>query len=102
MSKQAISPVPEGYHTVNPWVIPKEASEFIEFLKKVFNAKETEEARTPDSDGLLIHAEVTIGDSTIMIFDSKPDWPATPSFLQVYVQDADATLLKPRMQVQRW
>lgn len=85
----ALSPVPEGHHTVNPWIIPKGAAEFILFLEKVFEAKEKKEARTLDDDGLLIHAEVEIGDSVIGIFDSKDDWPPTPSFLQVYVENAE-------------
>lgn len=91
-SKQQIATVPEGYHTVNPWIILRGVADFIPFLEKVFGAQETKEARTPDSDGLIIHAEVTIGDSTIMMFDAKPDWPHTPSFLQVYVKDANAVL----------
>jgi PhnB protein len=50
------------------------------------------EARTPDRDGLLIHAEVALGNATLMLADSKDDWPFTPAFIQVYVQDAQATL----------
>ena len=45
-----------------------------------------------DGDGLLLHAEVVIGDTTVMLADRKPDWPFTPSLLQVYVDDHDATL----------
>jgi uncharacterized glyoxalase superfamily protein PhnB len=92
MTNPSLSPIPEGYHMVNPWVIPKGAAKFIQFLEEVFEAKERKEARTPDDDGLLIHAEVEIGDSVIEIFDSKDDWPPTPSFLQVYVKDAEAIL----------
>jgi PhnB protein len=87
-----VSPVPDGYHTVNPLVIPKGASDFILFVEKAFLAEEVNEARTQDNDGLLIHAEVKIGDSVVMIFDSKEDWLPTPAFLQVYVTDAEATL----------
>ena len=89
---------PSGYHTVNPWVIPKGAPKFIDFLVNVFEGEETPEARIPDEDGLLIHAEVKVGDSVIMIFDSKPDWPVTPSFLQVYVDDAKAVLTRAKEQ----
>lgn len=96
MPKQPISPIPEGYHKVNPWIIPKGVAEFIPFLEQVFEAKESKEARTPDSDGLIIHAEVKIGDTVIMMFDSKPDWPQTPSFLQVYVKDAEVILKRAK------
>jgi PhnB protein len=91
-----VSAVPPGYHTVNPWVIPKGAAEFIDFVVNVFGGEESPEARIPDEDGLLIHAEVMVGDSVIMIFDSKPDWPVTPCFLQVYVEDAKDVLTRAK------
>lgn len=91
--KPKIGIAPIGYNTVNIFVIVKDnATEFIDFTKKVFGADERSEVRTPDRDGTLIHAEVTIGNSTIMIADSKDDWPFTPSFLQVYVDDAGSIL----------
>ena len=83
---------PEGYNTVNPFIITKDAPKLIEFLKKVFGAVETPEAHTLDSDGLLLHSELRIGDSVVMVADRKPDWPFTPSLLQVYVEDAQRTL----------
>jgi PhnB protein len=92
MPNKPLTPAPEGYHTVNPWIIPKGAAKLIEFLENVFEARESEEARIPDTDGLIIHSEVKIGDSVIMIFDSKDDWPPTPAFLQVYVSDATKVL----------
>jgi PhnB protein len=79
--------VPEGYNTINPFIITKEASKILEFLKKVFGAKEVKEAFTMDTDGLVLHAELRIGDSTVMIADTKEDWPFTPSLLQIYVED---------------
>ena len=84
--------VPEGYNTINPFIITKEASKILEFLKRVFGAKEVKEAFTMDTDGLLLHAELRIGDSTVMIADTKEDWPFTPSLLQIYVEDVADTL----------
>jgi PhnB protein len=82
-----------GHSTVNPFIIVKDsATAFISFLEDVFGATERSEFRTPDRDGSLIHAEVSIGDATIMIADSKRDWPFTPAFTQVYVADAQAVL----------
>jgi PhnB protein len=91
-----ISVVPEGYNSVNPWIIPKGAERLISFLEEVFEGQEVTEARTYDHDNLLIHAEVKIGNSIIGIFDSKPGWPDTPSFLQVYVDDAEAVLRRAK------
>ena len=84
--------VPEGYNTINPFIITKDAIKFIEFLEKVFGAKEIREARTMDTDGLLLHSEFKIGDSTVMVADTKEGWPFTPSLLQVYVDDVEKTL----------
>ena len=81
------------YNKVNPFVIIKGgATGFIDFVERVFDAEENKQVRTPDRDGTLIHAEVQIGDSMILLADSKEDWPFTPSFLQVYVDNAQETL----------
>lgn len=63
------------------------ATELMEFLKKAFGA--VEKARV-DLDGYIAHAEMTIGDSVVMLFDAKPEWPDTPSFIRLFVDDGDA------------
>jgi len=78
---------PEGYHTVTPFVIVKGAAAFIEFMERAFDAIEM--GRVGD-DSNIGHAEVRIGDSVVMTFDSRPDWPWTPAFLRLYVDDCDA------------
>ena len=84
---------PLGYNKVNFFIIVKGgASKFIEFIEKVFNAIENKKARIPDKDGTLIHSEVSVGDSMILIADSKEDWLFTPAFPQVYVDDAQEIL----------
>jgi PhnB protein len=93
MEHQAQTPdKPDGYATVNPFIISDDSAGLIEFLKQVFGATERPEARTMDHDGLLLHAELAIGDATIMFGERKPDWPFTPSLLQVYVDDVGRTL----------
>lgn len=84
--------VPEGYNTINPFIITKGARKLMEFLEKVFGAKEVKEAFTMDTDGLLLHAELRIGNSTVMLADTKEGWPFTPSLLQIYVEDVEQTL----------
>jgi PhnB protein len=84
---------PPRYNKVNPFVIIKGgAIKFIDFAEKVFGACENKQIRTPDRDGSLIHAEIQIGDSMILLADSKHDWPFTPAFLQIYVDDAQEIL----------
>jgi uncharacterized glyoxalase superfamily protein PhnB len=83
------------YNTVNGFIVLKGAARFIDFLTEVFDGTEIDEAHTPDwyaGDGTLIHAEVRIGNSVIMIADRKADWPFTPALTQVYVADAAETL----------
>ncbi|MCM3656130.1 glyoxalase [Agromyces mediolanus] len=83
---------PEGYATVNPFIITTDADELTRFVIEVFGGEERAEARTIDEDGLLLQAEVRVGTTTVMLAERKPDWPFTPSLLQVYVDDLDAVL----------
>lgn len=85
-------PPPIGHSTINPFAIVPDAEGFIHFVEAVFDGRETTHVRTPDRDGSIIHAEVVVGDATIMLCDSKPDWPFTPVFLQIYVSNAEACL----------
>lgn len=87
--------LPPGYGSVNPFVAvrgPGGATAFIDFVVHVFGGRETLAAHSIDADDLLIHAEVRIGDSTVMLCDAKPQWPFMPALLQVYVGDAGAVV----------
>ncbi|WP_337006345.1 MULTISPECIES: VOC family protein [unclassified Microbacterium] len=88
----SIPTAPEGYATVNPFIITTRADEVARFVIDVFGGEERAEARTMDEDGLLLQAEVRVGTTTIMLAERKPDWPFTPGLLQVYVDDLDAVL----------
>src|SRR5690606_41270065 len=81
MNTSQNGPEPAGENTVNSFIMVDGASAMIDFLTDVFGATETLEARSPDmfaADGSLIHAEVRIGSSLIMLADRKADWPFTP------------------------
>jgi uncharacterized glyoxalase superfamily protein PhnB len=84
----SVQPVPQGYATVTPWIVSRDTVGLIEFLKAAFDAEEL--ACLTGPDGMVQHAEVRIGDSVVMMFDARPEWPATPGFLRLYVPDADA------------
>jgi PhnB protein len=81
--------LPKGHHTIESWVISRDTAKLLEFLKQAFGAEET--ARVPNEDGTIGHAEARIGNSSLLMFDSRPDWPDTPAFLRLYVKDCDAT-----------
>ncbi|MFC7450444.1 VOC family protein [Rhodococcus daqingensis] len=92
---QSNADLDNGYGSVNAFAAVKGhggARAFIRFLTEVLDGRETEEAHSVDTDGLLIHAEVRIGDSCLMVVDSKPDWAFTPALLQVNVTDCDEVL----------
>lgn len=85
----AASYKPNGYSSVSPYLIVDEASATIDFLVKVFDAVELR--RFADNAGRLMHAEVRIDDSVVMLGDSSDGWPAVPACVHVYVRDVDAT-----------
>jgi PhnB protein len=81
---------PVGYNSVSPYLIVAGAEQTIGFLQKAFAAKELQ--RFSDADGRILHAEMRIDDTVIMIADgAPPDWPALPAHVHVYVADVDAT-----------
>ena len=92
-----VKPIPDGYGTVTPYLVVKGAAEAIEFYKKALGAEEV--LRMPAPDGSLMHAEIKIGDSIVMLGDEFPGAegygsPATLGGTSVnlflYVEDADA------------
>ena len=79
---------PDGYNSVSPYLIVDGASATIEFLRRVFGAVELR--RFPDPNGKIMHAEVRIDDTVVMIGDGADGWPPVPSHVHVYVTDVDA------------
>lgn len=84
----AVSYIPEGYHTVTPYLVVNGAARLIDFLKDVFGAEET--FRMEDG-GTVRHAEVRIGDSVVMLSEASEQQPPMPAMIHLYVPDADAT-----------
>jgi uncharacterized glyoxalase superfamily protein PhnB len=79
---------PEGYTTVSPYLIVDGAAGTLEFLARVFGAAELR--RFPGEDGRIVHAEVRLDDTVLMIADAAEGWPPAPSHVHVYVADVDA------------
>lgn len=90
-----VKPIPTGYHTATPYLIIQGAAEAIEFYKRVFDA--TELMRVPGPNGAVMHAEIKIGDSPIMLADEFPAMNVrgpkaiggTPVSLMLYVENVD-------------
>ena len=93
-----VRPIPEGYSSVTPYLYIKGASSAVEFYKKVFGAAEI--LRMPGPNGQIMHAELKIGDSMIMLSDEHPEMGAlspqsvggTATGLHVYVKNVDAVV----------
>ena len=92
----AAKPVPEGYHTITPFLTVRNAARAIEFYKQAFGAEERGVMKDPD--GKVMHAELKIGDSIIMLSDEFPEYGAlspqsiggTGMGLHIYVDGVDA------------
>jgi PhnB protein len=95
-----VSPIPQGYHSITPYLFIQGASSAIDYYKKVFGAEER--MRMPGPDGRVMHAELQIGDSIVMLADENPEMGAkspktiggAASSLHVYVRDVDTTTQK--------
>ena len=92
----AVKPIPEGYHSVTPYLAIRNASAALDFYQKAFGAQEM--FRMPSPDGKIGHAEIKIGDSMIMLADEHADMdffgPETrggvTANIMLYVEDVDA------------
>ena len=96
----AVKPIPDGYHTVTPYLIVKGAARAIDFYKQAFGA--TEIMRVPGPNNTVMHAELKIGDSVIMLADeqgtpagaeyrSPQSVGGSPVSLMIYVPEVDKT-----------
>jgi uncharacterized glyoxalase superfamily protein PhnB len=83
----AVNRVPEGYHTVTPYLFVRGINSLIAFLKEVFSAEEIERMRRPD--GSIMHAEVKIGDSVVMMGEASESASPMPAMLYLYMEDID-------------
>jgi len=91
-----VRPVPEGYHTLTPFLTVRDAARAIEFYKQAFGAKERGVMKGPD--GTIMHAELQIGDSIIMLADEFPEFGSlspqsiggSPMGLHIYIDNVDS------------
>ncbi|MBK9088791.1 MAG: VOC family protein [Holophagales bacterium] len=94
---EKVNPIPEGYRTVTPYIVVKGAAEALDFYAKAFGAEEV--VRMPGPGGSVMHAEVKIGDSMLMLSDEFPDWGqlgpisrgGTTCTMMLYVENCDAS-----------
>ena len=82
-----VKAIPAGYHTVTPVLTIHGAAKLMGFLQQAFDAKEV--YRLPGPDGAVIHAEMKIGDSMVMLGEATDEWKPMPATVALYVEDTD-------------
>ena len=100
MAKAATTPIPPGYHSITPYFTVKDAAKAIDFYKRAFGAEEM--IRMPGPGGGVMHAEIRIGDSIVMLGDESPmagckspqSLGGTSMGLHLYVKDVDSAFNK--------
>jgi PhnB protein len=84
-----VSPIPDGYPSVIPYLLVEDAQKLLDFVQRVFGAIEGD--RTTGPSGEIQHTEFRIRDSVVMLSQARGEWKAAPATLYVYVPDIDAT-----------
>lgn len=93
-------PTPAGYHSVTPSIIVRDAAQAIDFYRRAFGAEEV--SRMPGPGGTIMHAEIRIGDSIVMLGEENEQWGTrsplstngNPGSLHIYVDDVDAAFAR--------
>lgn len=96
MTNTKATAIPDGYHTVTPFLAVRGGADAIAFYERAFGAEEV--MRMPGADGKVLHAEIRIGDSRIMLGDEEPNMDApspqtlggSTGGLMIYCEDVDA------------
>ncbi len=83
-----VNPIPEGFRTVTPYIVINDAAKLLSFLSAAFGAKEMSSHKLPN--GRVMHAQVKIGDSMVMLADAPEGQPSMPCMIYLYVPDTDA------------
>jgi PhnB protein len=100
MSQNPVDPIPQGFHSLTPHLVCKGGAQAIDFYKKAFGAEEIFRLSAPD--GTLIHAQLRVGDSMLLLTDECPQMGAfapqkpgsSPVTIHVSVADADASVAR--------
>src|ERR1700678_1292529 len=83
-----VKPIPDGYHTVTPYLTLDNPEAAMDFLKRAFDGQETYAMR--DDKGQVQHAEMKVGNSMLMLGRARDQWKSRPGNFYIYVEDVDA------------
>jgi uncharacterized glyoxalase superfamily protein PhnB len=85
---QTVSPIRKGFRATTPYLFAQDAAHLIEFIAKAFGGEETYRKELPD--GAVIHAEMRLGDSMLMLGEATPEFGPMPTSIYLYVTDSDS------------
>ncbi|HEY6978612.1 MAG TPA: VOC family protein [Chitinophagaceae bacterium] len=88
----SVNPIPEGFHTITPYLHVQDVGNLIGFLTHAFDAKTLKSSKL--EDGTIINAQLQIGDSIIELSEVRGDFQPMPCAIHLYVQDTDAVYKK--------
>jgi PhnB protein len=88
----AVKPIPDGFHTVTPYLLVKGAGGLIDFAKQAFGAEEVYRSTLPDGD--VMHALLRIGDSMVMLGEARGEYSPMQAMLHLYVEDVDSAFAR--------
>ncbi|MEO6546625.1 MAG: VOC family protein [Ferruginibacter sp.] len=88
-NQKEINTTPANYSSVTPWIISSSSEKLIDFLISAFDAEEVANSRIVNETGVIIHVVVKIGNSMVMLFDSRDGWGPTPTYLNLYLDDVE-------------
>ena len=92
-TNKSVKAIPEGFHTVTPFIVADNAAQFISFLTKAFDAKLLYQMKIEETNKIS-HATIKIGDSIVMISDVSDKMNVSPCMLYLYVEDVDSVYKK--------
>ncbi len=84
----AVKPVPDGYHSLTPYLVVTGTARLVDFMKQAFGATEVHLMKMPNGD--VAHGDLVIGDSHVMLGEASGPWPSQPTSIYLYLPDCDA------------
>ncbi len=87
-------PVPTQYQTVTPYLLIEHANDFLVFMQTLFQAEITEQHHRDEEKSVLMHAELKVGNATIMCAEATEQWAIQSAGLFIYVENADESYAK--------
>ena len=88
----SVKSIPDGYHTITPYLIVEDADKLVEFVENIFDGELL--FKMQNDKGKIRHAEMKIGDSMMMLAEASEEWKPSQTMLHLYVEDIDATYQK--------